>query len=103
MRQQVNDSELGGVPESAMTVQNEGGAPRGVRLDPARVRREMDVRLWGVMAAARAAKVAPNTINKMLAGRTVRPDSADRLVQAFLDNVPVEGVAELLDDAGWGS
>jgi len=71
---------------------------RGVKLDPVRLRYEMDIRLWGLMALSRASRVAPTTINKALAGGQVRPDVADKLINAFLQNAPVEGVAEMLPD-----
>lgn len=58
----------------------------------------MDARLWGPMALAAAARVAPTTVGKIRRGEPVRPDCIQRVVDAFLDCPPVEGVSELLAD-----
>lgn len=75
-------------------------APYGVRLSKEavkRVRWQRDIRAWTNGDWAEKAETDPARISRWLAGYRIHPTTAGKLQQAFLDNPPIPGLAELLE------
>lgn len=60
------------------------------------VRWQLDIRAWTVLDWTAAAGVNHQTAYRWVKGRHIHPLNAAKLQQAFLENAPIEGLANLL-------
>jgi hypothetical protein len=76
------------------------GKPYGVRLSKdglTKIRWRLDIRAWLVTDWAAKAEVDPRTVYRWMGGGHIERPTAAKLQQAFLDNPPIEGLAEILE------
>jgi hypothetical protein len=68
----------------------------GLRLDGARLRRELYIRCCTAAAIARLAKVSPNTMTRAMAGEPIRQQTLREVVRALVSIPPLHGASDLV-------
>lgn len=71
----------------------------GLRLDPARFRRELRIRGATAGAVARAARVSPNTLTRCRNGAPISERTLREIVRVLVAMPVLHGAGELLADA----